>query len=57
MTMDGLAPFEADLPDASPPLGTSLLRRLQAQILPVATPPVGKLHPFSKVSVTFEPIQ
>ena len=57
LKLDGVAPFEADLPDASPPLGTSLLRRLQAQILPVANPPVGKIHPFSKVSVTFEPIQ
>ena len=27
---------------------TSLLRRLQAQILPNATPPIGKIHPFSK---------
>ena len=35
---------------------TSLLRRLQAQILPFATPPIGKYHPFSKIAVTFEPI-
>ena len=36
---------------------TSLLRRLQAQTLPDATPPAGKIHPFSKIAVTFEPIQ
>ena len=28
-------------------LETSLLRRLQAQTLPDAGPPVGKIHPFS----------
>ena len=27
------------------------------QTLPDATPPVGKIHPFSKIAVTFEPIQ
>jgi hypothetical protein len=27
------------------------------QTLPHATPPVGKIHPFSKIAVTFEPIQ
>ena len=27
------------------------------QTLPNATPPVGKIHPFSKIAVTFEPIQ
>ena len=35
---------------------TSLLRRLQAQTLPDATPPIGKIHPFSKMAVTFEPL-
>ena len=35
---------------------TSLLRRLQAQTLPEA-PPVGKIHQFSKIAVTVEPIQ
>ena len=25
--------------------------------LPDATPPVGKIYPFSKINVTFEPIQ
>ena len=35
---------------------TSLLRRLQAQTLPDATPPMGKSHPFSKMTVTFEPL-
>ena len=35
---------------------TSLLSRLQAQTLPDATPPIGKIHPFSKMDVTFEPL-
>ena len=34
---------------------TSLLRRLQSQTLPLEAPPVGKIHPFSKIAVTFEP--
>ena len=34
---------------------TSLLRRLQAQTLPDATPPRGQIHPFSKMAITFEP--
>ena len=37
-------------------LKTSLLCRLQAQTLPDATPPIGKIHPFSKMAVTFEPL-
>ena len=32
---------------------TSLLRRLQVQTLPNATPPIGKINPFSKMNVTF----
>ena len=35
---------------------TSLLRRLQAQTLPDATPPIGRIYPFSKMAVTFEPV-
>ena len=35
---------------------TSLMRRLQLQTLPDATPPMGKIHPFSKIAVTFEPL-
>ena len=27
------------------------------QTLPDATPPVGKMHPFSQIAVTLEPIQ
>ena len=27
------------------------------QTLPDATPPVGQIHPFSEIAVTFEPIQ
>ena len=37
-------------------LKTSLLRRLQEQTLPDATPPIGKINPFSKKVVTFEPL-
>ena len=36
---------------------TSLLRMVQAQSLPDEAPPVGKIHPFSKIAVTFEPIR
>ena len=35
---------------------TSMLRRLQGQTLPDATLPIGKIHPFSKLVVTFEPL-
>ena len=35
---------------------TSMLRRLQAQTLPDATPPIGKIHPFSKIAVAFKPL-
>ena len=35
---------------------TNLLHRLQAQTLPDATPPIGKIHPFSKMAITFEPL-
>ena len=31
-----------------------MLLRLQAQTLTVATPPGVKIHPFSKIAVTFE---
>ena len=34
----------------------SLLSRLQAQTLNDATPVIGKIHPFSRIAVTFEPI-
>ena len=27
------------------------------QTLPNATPPVDKIHPFSKIAITFEPVQ
>ena len=33
---------------------TSLLRRLQAQNLPDEAPPIGKIHRFNKMTVTFE---
>ena len=39
-----------------PPIKTSLLRRLQAQTLPDATPPIGKIYPFTKMALTFEPV-
>ena len=35
---------------------TRLLRWLQAQTLTDATPPKGKIHPFSKIAVTLEPV-
>ena len=35
---------------------TSLLRRLQEQTLPDEAPPMGKIHPFSKIAVTFDPV-
>ena len=35
---------------------TSLLRRLQEQTLPDEAPAMGKIHPFSKIAVTFEPV-
>ena len=35
---------------------TSLLRRLQAQTLPHEAPPIGKIHPFTKIALTFEPV-
>ena len=37
-------------------LKTSLLRRLQAQTLPDAASPIGKVHPFNKIAVTLEPV-
>ena len=33
---------------------TSLLRRLQAQALPNAASPIGKVNPFSQIAVTLE---
>ena len=36
---------------------TNLLRRLQAHTLPDATPQLGRINPFSEISITFEPIQ
>ena len=35
----------------------SLLRRLQAQTLPDATPLIGSIYQFCKIAVTFEPKQ
>ena len=35
-------------------LKTSLLRKLQAHTLPDAIPPIGKIHPFRKI--TFKPM-
>ena len=35
---------------------TSLLRSLQAQTLPDEAPAIGKIHRFSKMAVTFEPL-
>ena len=38
------------------PYKTSLLRRLQGRPSPAEAPPIGKIHPFSKMAVTFEPL-
>ena len=35
---------------------TCLLRKLLVQTLPHATPPIGKINPFSKMAITFEPL-
>ena len=35
---------------------TSLLRRLRPQTLPNEAPPIGKIHPFCKIAVIFEPV-
>ena len=35
---------------------TSLLRRLQAQTLSDEAPPIGKIHTFRKITITFEPV-
>ena len=35
---------------------TSLLHRLQAQTLPDEAQPIGKIHPFSKIAITFKPV-
>ena len=35
---------------------TSLLHGLQAQSIPEANSPIGKIHPFSKIAVTLEPV-
>ena len=40
--------FSVSLMNNSTPFKTSLLRRLQAQTLPDATPPIEKIHPFLK---------
>ena len=42
--------------EASDLIETSLLRRLQAQTLPDATPPIRKIYPFIKMAVTVEPV-
>ena len=41
---------------ATPGLLTSLQRRLQAQTLLDKTPPIGKIDPFNKIAITFEPM-
>ena len=38
------------------PVETSLQGKLQAQTLSDATPPIGKIHLFSKMAVTLEPL-
>ena len=36
---------------------TSLLRRLQEQTLPHEASLIGRIHPFSKMAVTFKPLK
>ena len=38
------------------PVEKSVLRRLQVQTLPDEAPPIGKIHPFSKMAITFKPV-
>ena len=38
-------------------LQNKLAAQAVGQTLPDAAPPAGKIHPFSKIAVTFEPIQ
>ena len=45
MKRDGLASWK-----------TSLLHRLKAQTLPDEAPLIGKINPFSKMAVNFEPL-
>ena len=47
-------PVSGNLVFFSSPFITSLLRRLQAQTLPDATPSLGKIPPFTKIAVTFD---
>ena len=39
------------------PIRKRLLRRLQAQTLPDETPPLGKIHLFTKIAITFDPMK
>ena len=43
-------------PDTTYYWETSLLRRLQAQTLPDEAPPIGNIHPFSKMAINLEPL-
>ena len=38
------------------PSGAGQKKRLQAQTLPDATPPIGQIHPFRKMAIAFEPL-
>ena len=51
----GLKSIESVSMVLPPSLEKKLLRRLQAQTLPVATSSLGKILPFTKITVTFEP--
>ena len=57
--LDGIGPVDKKTLHrhaSSPCLETSLLRRLQAENLSDEAPPIGKIHPFSKMAVTFKPL-
>ena len=52
-----LKPLEAKNPQQKKTFKNKHAGQAEGQILPDAAPPVGKIHPFSKIAVTFEPIQ
>ena len=38
-------------------LKTSLLRKLQGRPSPAEAPPIGQIHPYSKIALIFEPLK
>ena len=50
------APFGGIIKEILSSYKTSLLCRLQTQTLPDEAPIIGKIHCFSKMAITFEPL-